>query len=142
VLTNLIVNATDAYKEASKEKGEIGIEVSEDGDILEIRVKDQGCGIAPENKEKIFDELYSTKPLGEGTGLGLSIARNIVSNLFGGTIRLESQVGQGSMFILRLPRAQRREEGYAEGLAEGQPLSELYPQEPSLPSHPANAKTA
>jgi len=104
VLTNLVVNAIDAYKDAGKEGREINVEIAEDGEVLEIRVKDQGCGIPGENKEKIFDELYSTKPLGEGTGLGLSIARNIVSNLFGGTIRLESQVGQGSTFILRLPR--------------------------------------
>jgi len=135
VLTNLSVNAIDAYKEAGKDSGEIRLEIDEDGDILEIRVKDQGCGIPPENKEKIFDGFFSSKPLGEGTGLGLSIAHNIVTNLFDGTISVESEPGEGSTFILRFPRGQRREE-------EEPSTSDLHPQEYSLPPHPANAKTA
>jgi signal transduction histidine kinase len=53
---------------------------------------------------KIFEEFYSTKPTGEGTGLGLSIARDIVMNYFKGTISVESISGEGSTFILRLPR--------------------------------------
>ena len=104
VLTNLIVNAIDAYKEAGSSGGDIRLEVNEEPQLLEIRVCDQGCGIAEENREQIFDELFSTKPLGEGTGLGLSIARDIVTNFFGGTIQVESALGQGSTFLLRLPR--------------------------------------
>ena len=104
VLTNLVTNAIDAYKEAEKSGGEIFIEVTEVNDTLEIAVSDRGCGIAPEHLEKIFDELFSTKPVGEGTGLGLSISRDIISNFFGGTIDVKSALGQGTTFILRLPR--------------------------------------
>jgi signal transduction histidine kinase len=110
VLTNLVVNAIDAYKDAGKDGGEIRINVSEAGDMLEVRVSDHGCGIPPENMGKIFDEFFSTKALGEGTGLGLSIARDIITNFFRGTINVESVPEQGSVFILRLPRGSHRED--------------------------------
>lgn len=104
VLTNLIVNAIDAYQATNAENGEIRIDLTEDGDELEIRVADQGCGIPQELSERIFEEFFSTKPLGEGTGLGLSITRDIVANFFSGTIRVASTPGQGSVFVLRFPR--------------------------------------
>jgi signal transduction histidine kinase len=104
VLTNLINNAIDAHKDASKSTGEIHILVSEEDGNLEIRVRDQGCGIPAENLDKIFDELFSTKAVGEGTGLGLPISRDIVSRFFGGMLRVESKVGQGSTFSIWLPR--------------------------------------
>src|SRR5262249_16380416 len=88
VLTNLIINAIDAYKDIAG--GEIHVEVAEAGGHLEICVRDHGCGIPPENIERIFEEFFSTKPIGEGTGLGLSIARDIVTNFFGGVIGAES----------------------------------------------------
>jgi signal transduction histidine kinase len=104
VLTNLVANAIDAYKAAGKNGGDIHVEVKTLDDILEIAVSDQGCGIAPEHLEKIFDELFSTKPVGEGTGLGLSISRDIIANFFAGTIAVASTLGQGTTFTLRLPR--------------------------------------
>jgi signal transduction histidine kinase len=104
VLTNLVGNALDAYKDANRRGGDIMIAVNEEGEELEIHVKDQGCGIPAEHLDRIFDDLFSTKPLGEGTGLGLPIARSIMTNYFGGSIRVESVVGQGSTFILRFPR--------------------------------------
>jgi signal transduction histidine kinase len=102
VLTNLIINAVDAYKGLSG--GEIDVEVAEAGSYLEICVRDHGCGIPHENLERIFEEFFSTKPIGEGTGLGLSIARDIVTNFFGGVISAESTPGRESVFTLRLPR--------------------------------------
>jgi signal transduction histidine kinase len=102
VLTNLIVNAIDAYKDLMG--GEIHVEVAEAEGYLEICVRDHGCGISRENLERIFEEFFSTKPIGEGTGLGLSIARDIVTNFFGGIISAESTPGQESVFTLRLPR--------------------------------------
>jgi signal transduction histidine kinase len=104
VLTNLVANAIDAYKGTGKNGGDIHIKVTEPDDTIEIAVSDQGCGIAPEHLEKIFDELFSTKPLGEGTGLGLSISRDILSSFFDGTIDVKSTLGQGTTFTLRLPR--------------------------------------
>jgi two-component system NtrC family sensor kinase len=103
VLTNLISNAIDAHKLAGRRDGEIRVEVRDDGDLLEIRVIDQGCGISPEHIDRIFDEFFSTKAFGEGTGLGLSIARNIISRFFEGTIQVQSTLGQGSVFSIRLP---------------------------------------
>lgn len=104
VLANLIVNSIDAYTASGKGGGEIRVGVSGNDDVLEIHVADDGCGIPPETLTKIFDELFTTKSLGEGTGLGLSISRDIITNFFGGTIDVESTVGQGSTFTLRLPR--------------------------------------
>lgn len=106
VLTNLVSNALDAYKDTDRKGGDIVITVNDEGEELEIHVKDQGCGIPAEHLDRIFDDLFSTKPLGEGTGLGLPISRNIMTNFFGGSIRVESEVGQGSTFILHFPRKQ------------------------------------
>jgi signal transduction histidine kinase len=133
-LTNLIVNAIDAYKDMDKEGREVHIKVDEDGNFLKISLSDQGCGIPPENIEKVFGEFFSTKSLGEGTGLGLPIARDIVTNLFAGTISVESTPGQGSTFVLQLPRGQRRKEEPA--------LSDLYPQGYSFPSNATNTRNA
>lgn len=108
VLTNLIVNAIDAYKE--RDGGEVCVDVLESGANLEIRIRDYGCGIPHENVERIFEEFFSTKALGEGTGLGLSIARDIVTTFFGGTITVTSTPGQGSEFILRLPHKNKGEQ--------------------------------
>ena len=55
----------------------------------------EGCGIPAENLDKIFEELFSTKAIGESTGLGLPISRDIISNFFGGTLRVESNFGKG-----------------------------------------------
>jgi signal transduction histidine kinase len=104
VLTNLIGNAMDAYKDTGKNGGEIHVTVAENDENVELRVRDYGCGIPQENLEKIFDDLFTTKPLGEGTGLGLPISKDIVTKFFHGTMRVESIVGQGTTFILRFPR--------------------------------------
>ena len=126
VLTNLTVNAIDAYKDAGKDGGEIRINVGEVGDILEIRVSDHGCGIPRENIVKIFDEFFSTKALGEGTGLGLSIARDIITNFFRGTLTVESELGQGSVFILRLPRGSHRKTQQSPGAEPPFQTAEVY----------------
>ncbi len=67
-----------------------------------ITVRDTGHGIPKENQEKIFEPFFSTKSPGEGTGLGLFVTRGIIEKL-GGTIELESQVGQGASFCISLP---------------------------------------
>ncbi len=103
VLTNLINNAIDAQTDAGKSEGEIGIVVSEENGNLGIQVRDQGCGIPSENLDKIFEELFSTKAIGEGTGLGLPISRDIIGNFFGGTLHVESELGKGSTFSIWLP---------------------------------------
>ena len=74
------------------------------GDAVEVRVRDNGTGIPPEIKDKLFQPFFTTKPTGEGTGLGLSISYDIVTQQHGGTIEVDSQVGEFTEFTIRLPR--------------------------------------
>src|SRR5207248_5964322 len=77
------------------------------GDAIEMRTRDNGVGIAAEIKDKLFQPFFTTKPTGEGTGLGLSISYDIVTQQHGGTIDVDSCVGEFTEFIVRLPRAYR-----------------------------------
>jgi two-component system, NtrC family, sensor kinase len=77
------------------------------GEAVDIRVRDNGTGIAPEIKDKLFQPFVTTKPTGEGTGLGLSIAYDIVTQQHGGTIALDSLPGEFTEFRIRLPRSER-----------------------------------
>ncbi len=74
------------------------------GDAVEIRVRDNGIGIPGEIKEKLFQPFFTTKPTGDGTGLGLSISYDIVTQQHGGTITVDSLVGEYTEFTIRLPR--------------------------------------
>jgi two-component system NtrC family sensor kinase len=74
------------------------------GDKVEVRVRDNGTGIPPEIREKLFQPFFTTKPTGEGTGLGLSISYDIVTQQHGGTIEVDSEVGAFTEFTVRLPR--------------------------------------
>jgi len=74
------------------------------GNEIEIRVHDNGTGIPPEVRDKLFQPFVTTKPTGEGTGLGLSISYDIVTQQHGGTISVDSQVGEFAEFTIRLPR--------------------------------------
>ena len=74
------------------------------GDTVEVRVRDNGSGIAPEIRDKLFQPFVTSKPTGEGTGLGLSISYDIVSQQHGGTIEVDSREGEFTEFVVRLPR--------------------------------------
>ena len=74
------------------------------GDKVEIRIRDNGIGIPPELKEKIFNPFFTTKPAGEGTGLGLSMSHDIVVKQHGGTIDVNSEPGVFTEFTITLPR--------------------------------------
>jgi two-component system NtrC family sensor kinase len=71
----------------------------------EIAVRDNGVGIAPEIRDKLFQPFFTTKPTGEGTGLGLSISYDIVTQEHGGMITVDSKVGEFTEFTIRLPRS-------------------------------------
>ena len=75
------------------------------GDRVEIRIRDNGTGIPPEVKEKMFNPFFTTKPAGEGTGLGLSISHDIVVKQHGGSIEVDTQPGEFTEFRITLPRA-------------------------------------
>jgi signal transduction histidine kinase/HAMP domain-containing protein len=77
------------------------------GDEVEVRVRDNGVGMAPEVRAKLFTPFFTTKPTGEGTGLGLSISYDIVVQEHGGTITADSRPGEFTEFTLRLPRSPR-----------------------------------
>jgi two-component system NtrC family sensor kinase len=73
-------------------------------DKVEIRIRDNGTGIPPDFKEKIFNPFFTTKPAGEGTGLGLSMSHDIIVKQHGGTIEVETEPGQFTEFKIVLPR--------------------------------------
>jgi signal transduction histidine kinase len=75
------------------------------GTKVEIRIRDNGTGIPPEVKEKIFNPFFTTKPAGEGTGLGLSISHDIIVKQHGGAIEVDTQPGEFTEFRIVLPRA-------------------------------------
>ena len=111
VLLNLISNgfyaATKRKAEADSGSYEPTLAASTRslGDRVEIRVRDNGSGIPPEVKEKVFNPFFTTKPAGEGTGLGLSISHDIIVKQHGGTIEVETQPGEYTEFRIVLPRA-------------------------------------
>ena len=75
------------------------------GDRVEIRIRDNGTGIPPEVKQKMFNPFFTTKPAGEGTGLGLSLSYDIIVKQHGGSIEVDTQPGAFSEFRIVLPRA-------------------------------------
>ncbi len=97
VFTNILVNAAHAIDK----KGEIKISTKSDNRHVEIKISDTGTGIPSEVLPKIFDPFFTTKEVGKGTGLGLNMAYNIIKK-HQGTIDVESEVGKGSTFIIRL----------------------------------------
>jgi len=102
VVTNLITNAIDA---SAGRGGAVRLELAPNGTTVNLRVSDQGCGIPPESLSRVFDPLFTSKRFGEGTGLGLSIVHDIVTDHFGGEVRVESELNKGTTFEVSLPRA-------------------------------------
>ena len=74
------------------------------GDRVQIRIRDNGMGIPPDIREKIFNPFFTTKPAGEGTGLGLSMSHDIVVKQHRGTIEVVTEPGSFTEFIIALPR--------------------------------------
>jgi PAS domain S-box-containing protein len=74
------------------------------GEAVEVRVRDNGIGISADIKDKLFQPFFTTKPTGEGTGLGLSISYDVVTQQHGGSITVDSMVGEYSEFTIQLPR--------------------------------------
>jgi signal transduction histidine kinase len=75
------------------------------GDRVEIRIRDNGTGMPPDVKEKMFNPFFTTKPTGEGTGLGLSMSHDIIVKQHAGSIDVDTQPGEFTEIIVTLPRA-------------------------------------
>jgi GAF domain-containing protein len=110
VLLNLISNG---FYAATKRKAEanggdyeptLAAVTKNLGDSVEIRIRDNGTGISPEVKDKMFNPFFTTKPVGEGTGLGLSISHDIIVKQHGGSIEVDTQPGEFTEFRIVLPR--------------------------------------
>ena len=106
IFTNLINNAIDAYE---GKQGTIWVRIKRASDDVIIDVADNGCGISEANLKRLFKEMFTTKWQGKGTGLGTSIVYGLVTGAFGGTIGVESKVGEGTTFTVRLPRRSAEE---------------------------------
>jgi signal transduction histidine kinase len=105
VFSNLIRNGLYAIDAAKRRAGAMKIATRRNGDRVEIRISDNGTGIAPSNMARIFEPTFTTKSVEEGTGLGLSISRRLV-RAFNGDIEVESSVeGDGTTFLIWFPSA-------------------------------------
>jgi PAS domain S-box-containing protein len=103
VFINLATNARDAIEAAGKGKGTISISTRAAGNTVEISFRDDGSGMSERTKTKAFNPFFSTKEVGKGMGLGLSISYGILTKLQG-SIVVESELGKGAAFLVRIPR--------------------------------------
>ncbi len=105
---NVMNNANYAVWKKSQEISDynpvIDVEVKSDGQNVIITFKDNGTGMSDEVKERLFENFFTTKPVGQGTGLGMSITRDIVENKHHGTITFDSLLGEGTSFTLSIPQ--------------------------------------
>jgi two-component system, NtrC family, sensor kinase len=116
MLVNLVQNSIDAV-EATGRGGDVHIHagLSESRDLLVLRVRDTGMGMPPDVQKEIFTPFYTTKQLGKGTGMGLSIVYGVVK-MHAGDIAVDSEVGKGTSFLVRIPIAESaREDGHERG---------------------------
>ena len=112
VFMNILANAIDVFDEMTKTRSfkeleadpqKIMITTSMANNQVQISIRDNGNGMSEDVKTRIFDHLFTTKAVGKGTGLGLAIARQIVVDKHGGHLDVQSQLGQGTEFCIRLP---------------------------------------
>ena len=110
VLLNLLTNAFYAVAKKSQQatpayRPEVCVQTRLCGTAVQVQVRDNGTGIPAALREKIFQPFFTTKPTGEGTGLGLSLSYDIITKGHGGTLTVESQEGEFTLFTITLPAA-------------------------------------
>ncbi|MBF2026956.1 MAG: AAA family ATPase [Oscillatoriales cyanobacterium C42_A2020_001] len=113
VFMNIMANAIDVFDEAAQQATFAQLQTKPQtitiqtaltpSNAIEIRISDNGKGMSQEVKARIFDHLFTTKEVGKGTGLGLAIARQIIVEKHGGSLEVQSEVGQGTEFCIQLP---------------------------------------
>ena len=106
VILNIVVNAAHAIADVvggGNEKGKITVSTRKVDQWAEIRISDTGTGMSEDVKARVFDPFFTTKEVGKGTGQGLSIAYAVIVEKHGGSIHVETEVGKGTCFVIRLP---------------------------------------
>lgn len=107
VFLNIIVNAAqairDKYRDQPEKKGTILVKTKQHDNNAIITIEDDGPGIAEDHLTKIFDPFFTTKAVGQGTGQGLAISYNIIKKKHSGNLRVQTEAGKGTMFIIELP---------------------------------------
>ncbi|NEO85546.1 MAG: hybrid sensor histidine kinase/response regulator [Spirulina sp. SIO3F2] len=112
VFMNILANSIDAincsiiaksYQEIELKPNIITITTCVVDEYIEIQIQDNGCGMSNETAERIFEQGFTTKDVGKGTGLGMAIAHQIITEKHNGTIQCQSELEQGTTFIIRLP---------------------------------------
>jgi signal transduction histidine kinase len=114
VFMNIIINAADAMGENG---GTLTIKTAFNNGIVEVSFIDTGCGMSKDHLLKVFTPFFTTKETGKGTGLGLAISYGIVQS-HGGEIEVESEIGKGSTFRIKLPIEKQNGETGGSGGAE------------------------
>ncbi|USR90234.1 PAS domain-containing protein [Phormidium yuhuli AB48] len=113
VFMNLLINAIDAIEEQQRVQvdseglpyqGQLTLITRLEAEIISIQIQDNGIGMTPQIQEKIFNPFFTTKPIGSGTGMGLSTSYQIITQNHQGQLSCHSVPGQGSCFVIRLPR--------------------------------------
>jgi two-component system NtrC family sensor kinase len=107
-ILNLIINAAHAMHEkrtACGDRGVLTVTTRAAGGQVEIAIRDTGGGIPREVRDRVFEPFFTTKPLGRGTGQGLSIARATIVERHRGSLRFETEIGKGTVFVIALPAA-------------------------------------
>ncbi len=106
VILNLIINAAHAISEAvekdSTQRGVITIKTERLGELIQIKITDTGGGIPDAIVDKVFDPFFTTKEMGKGTGQGLSMARNTIVECHNGALDIKSEIGKGTIIVIRL----------------------------------------
>jgi signal transduction histidine kinase len=107
VILNVVINAAhaiaDVVGDGAAGKGTITVSTRRDGDWAEVRIRDTGTGIPEQYRSKVFDHFFTTKKVGRGTGQGLALGYSVITEKHGGRISFETQMGQGTTFVIRLP---------------------------------------
>ena len=105
---NVMNNACYAVWKKSQENSDsynptISVDVRTEGNVLIIRIEDNGEGMTDEVKQRLYENFFTTKPIGQGTGLGMSITKDIIENRHGGIISFDSKLGEGTSFTFAIP---------------------------------------
>jgi len=127
VLRHLIVNAAHAIEDRGQEKpGLISIDLAQDNDQAILRIEDNGCGIPQDHLDRIYDVLFTTKEPGRGSGQGLALSHMFVTQGHGGQISVDSEIGKGTCFTIRLPLTGSEPAQYKRAETSRRPSSRAY----------------